>query len=230
MLFGIANKYVLLIVAVIVSAGLTIDHYAGPHIISGGIDDSTLLKGDKITVDSNGHLTNGTHVIIDHKVYALESNTTASNDGTTANDNSTDDNSTSNDISTAKTSSSSELVYSITDFKDWVNGKLDIISDANDVEVFDNINKAQTVVDDVWNKHHDRSWNIDNTAIEIANLYGDNDPVISMFYSSDNMFVVTKKSSGIGPQVWSPDKDGKLLKVTPNDVKVYAVDKLAKEA
>jgi len=193
-------------IAVLLFVGTVYDFTVGPHWPLGN-EGKNLMPPE---VNHTGEAWMG-----DDLGWMSQKAADALNASKTASDNGSDDTS---------------LVYSVTDFKDWVNGKLDINTEVNDIEVFSNVDEAQSIVDDVWNPHHDRKWNIDNSAIEIANKFGDDDPAKSIFYSDNDMFVVTKKTSGIGPQVWSPDKDGKLVKETPKNKKVYATDKLAKEA
>lgn len=115
--------------------------------------------------------------------------------------------------------------YGIGDFKDWVNGKLTVNTDVSEITVLDQ-DKAQSIISDAWDTHHDKKWNVDTLSVKFANEYGDNDPIESIFFTSSDIFVVTKKANGI-PQVWTPDKDGNLQKVSSKKT-VYGMDKLSK--
>jgi len=121
-------------------------------------------------------------------------------------------------------------VYSITDFKDWVNGKMTVTTDVNNVEVFTSVEDPQALIDEAWDKNFDRKWNIDHAAVQFANKFGNDDPAKSIFFTSSDMFVVTLKTNGIGPQVWTPNKDGVLQKVTSGKKNVYGLDRVSKTA
>jgi len=128
---------------------------------------------------------------------------------------------------TASLDGVSNTVYSLSDFKDWTSGKLSITTNANSIKVFDSETDADSFITALWNKHQPKSWNIDNLAIIFANQYGDQDPVWSIFFTGNNMYVITKKDGSVGAQVWAPNNNGELQKVN-SKVSVQGMDKLVK--
>lgn len=176
-----------------------------------------VLTGD-ITIGANG-LTNGTHTIVNiNGVATIVKNAPVAN--TTlplAIDNTKKDTTTSN-----------ELVLSLADFKDWVNGKISVTTSVKEVRVYESVEEAQPLFDNSWDKNLNRKMNIDIIAVRFANDLGDNDPIESIFFTSNNVFVVTK-TTGLGAQVWSPNNDGKLQKVSSKQ-NVQGMDKLSKTA
>lgn len=129
-----------------------------------------------------------------------------------------------------------KLVLKLSNFKDWVNGELNIKdTDIAEISVFGSKKAAQDFLEEYsWNNKHDFSWNFDEFALFVANDYGESDPAPAVFFSTTIAYFVVLSSDGVTADFYELNtkkkESGELVEKKSGEKSVYAVDQLETDA
>lgn len=233
-----------------ICALLAVDHWVGPHLVSGGgpaddlgqslfeLDDETLVQNEETGLYTN-ETAHAKKVGVrgDKVIYKLVSDIEKPELKQGQTQNLSQDQSSQAQFEGQsqqdQSQKSSGKVIKTSIFEDWVDGELNLKdTDITEFQVFNNKKAAETFVEEYrWNEKHDFQWNIDEMAIQFANVYGESDPAPSIFAttgSNSNIYFVTLSDDGITPEFYQLDsaKDNRaeLIEKKSGEKTVYPVD------